>query len=270
MPKDGYKDLLELLPQDADMCLLQLATDGINKGFDTPGSGPISKPTSHFMLLQKRAEVALLAKMGDPKENAKANLKDALGVSILFGCSGSRPDRLQLVAGAISHGGTGVFARDAAAGNLAPIETRLNEMLGEWEDIPKYDQRNRSGNKVVRQETVGRMKNILGLVLVWLAAIENALDGEKLTGQVEKNNAKRVLSRWYIYFAHDWVSIEKGKRMMHVVNFGLPDTAKRPPKKSRVEAEPVEGADGLGAAVLPEADEMAGILKILPALAPSP
>ena len=113
------------------------------------------------------------------------------------------------------------------------------------------------------------MRNILGLVLVWLAAIENALDRKKLKGKVEKNNAERVLSRWYIYFAHDWASIET-EQTMPVVNFGLRETATSTPKKGRFGGGPGEGDDGLGAAVLPEEDDMTGILEMLPGAPPPP
>lgn len=254
----------EFPEESANMCLLQLATEGIGEGFYNPGSQAISKPTSHFMILQKRAEAALLAQEGVPTKNAIANLKDALDVRILYGCSGDRPARLQLVAKTISNGDTGgfdtdVFDRDAEAGDPGPIEAKLHAMLDEWEDIKNYDQRNRSDNETVRQQTIRRMKNILGLVLVWLAAIENALKGEKLKGKVEENNAKRVLSRWYIYFAHDWASIETGEMMPTVEFLGLSGTTMPPPKKGRFEGESEEAemaADG-------EMD-YAGILPGLP------
>jgi hypothetical protein len=245
----------EFPEESANMCLLHLATEGIREGFDNPGSQAISKPTSHFMILQKKAEAALLAQEGVPTKNAIANLKDALDVRILYGCSGDRPARLQLVAKTISNGDTDVFDRDAEAGDPGPIEAKLHAMLDEREDIKNYDQRNRSDNKTVRQQTIRRMKNILGLVLVWLAAIENALKGEKRKGKVEENNAKRVLSRWYIYFAHDWASIETGEMMPTVEFLGLSETAGTAtptPKKGRFEDGPGEGDDGLGAAVLPE------------------
>ena len=207
-------------------CLRHLAEEGIADGLTVPGAARLEvseTPTKEVFYInecQHKVEqdlVGVETKSGWPKKNAWNALKLALNIPGFECPEGGRAKELREIArkvgvSRVTHltsSGAAHFSRELHADIADPelsAREKLMADLGVWEkEHPRFRMRYNPDTEEAKLFTSRWLPRVFVRVLLWLSALETCIEDK--TGPYEnetvQNAARRVLSRWYQWFAAD-------------------------------------------------------------------